>query len=142
MGFKLAPVCLVYCLIALFEVEENIFFAPSIELVENAVCQKHFAALDPNRVPVNEACCKTSQIQSQLAYVRGGYGVFKTSPGQSFRPFLHPRDSFIHILVLLLGVSFGNLADKYGRRPMYALAMFGKLCFLAWTYLVCMWLGQ
>ena len=82
MGFKLAPVCLVYCLIALFEVEENIFFAPSIKLMENAVCQKHFAVLDPNQVPVNEAYCKTSKIQSQLAYIRGGYGVFKTAPGQ------------------------------------------------------------
>ena len=51
--------------------------------------------------------------------------------------FLHLKDSSIHLLVLLLGVSFGNLADKYGRRPMYALAMFGTLCFLAWTYLVC-----
>lgn len=43
----------------------------------------------------------------------------------------------MYLLVLLLDVSFGNFADEYGRRPMYALAMFGTLCFLAWTYLVC-----
>ncbi|KAK0516530.1 hypothetical protein JMJ35_001133 [Cladonia borealis] len=104
MGSKLASVLLAYCLIALFEVEENIFFAPSIKLLENAVCQKHYAALDANQVPVSEAFCKTAQIQSQLANVRGGFGI---------------------------------LADRYGRRPMYALAMFGTLCFLAWTYLVC-----
>ena len=142
MGFKLARVCLVYCLIALFEVEENIFFAPSIKVMENALCQKHYAALDPNQVPVTEARCKISKIQSELAYVRGGYGVFETAPGQSLPPFLPLSDSLVHVLVLLLGVSFVNLADKYGRRPMYALAMVGKLCFLAWTYLGCMWLGR
>ena len=92
MGSKLAPLLSAYCLIALFELEENIFFAPSIKLLENAVCQKHYAVLDPNQVPVNEAFCKTGQIQSQLAYVRGGYGVFKTAPGQSSPPFLHPKD--------------------------------------------------
>ena len=137
MSFKPKPLLLAYCLIALFEAEENIFFAPSVKLLENAVCQKHYAALDPSQVPVSEAFCKTGQIQSQLAYVRGGYSVFKTAPGQSSLPFLHLNDSFIHLLVLLLGVSFGNLADKYGRRPTYALAMLGALYFLAWTYLVC-----
>ena len=65
MGSKLAPLLSAYCLIALFELEENIFFAPSIKLLENAVCQKHYAVLDPNQVPVNEAFCKTGQIQSQ-----------------------------------------------------------------------------
>ena len=138
MGSKLAPLLLAYCLIALFELEETISFAPSIKLLENAVCQKHYAALEPKQVPVNEAFCKTGHIQSQLAYVRGGYGVCKTLPGQSSFLSLHSKDSFLHHLVLLLGVSFGNLADKHGRRPMYALAMLGTLCFLAWTYLVCM----
>ena len=84
MGSKLAPLLLAYCLMALFELEETISFAPSIKLLENAVCQKHYAALDPSQVPVNEAYCKTDQIQLQLAYVRGGYGVCKTAPGQSF----------------------------------------------------------
>ena len=59
--------------------------------------------------------------------------MFKTAPGQSPPSFLKFKDSFIHLLVLLLGVSFGNLADRYGRRPMYARAVFGTLCFLAWT---------
>lgn len=54
----------------------------------------------------------------------------------------HPRPSYTSgthssILVLLLGATFGTLADKHGRRLMYALAMFGILSFLAWTYLVC-----
>ena len=87
MGYKPAPLRLAYCLIALFELQETISFAPSIKLLENAVCQKHYAALEPKQVPVNEAFCKTGQIQAQLAYVRGGYGVCKTVPGQSC-PFL------------------------------------------------------
>lgn len=62
MGYKLPPVLLAYRLIALFEVQEHIFFAPSIKLLENAVYQRHYPALDPNQVPVNEAFCKTSQI--------------------------------------------------------------------------------
>ena len=91
MGFKLAPLLLAYCLIALFELEETISFASSIKLLESAVCQKHYAALEPKQVPVNETFCKTGQIQSQLAYVRGGYGVCKTVPGQ-LCPFLYiPR---------------------------------------------------
>ena len=88
MGCKLAPLLLAYCLIALFELEETISFAPSIKLLENAVCRKHYAALDSKQAPVNEAFCKTGQIQSQLAYVRGGYGVCKTLPGQSSSLFL------------------------------------------------------
>lgn len=97
MGFKLAPLLLAYCLIALFELEETISFAPSIKLLENAVCQKHYAALEPNQGPVSEAFCKTGQIQSQLAYVRGGYSVCKTVPGQSC-PFLYISRTHLSII--------------------------------------------
>ena len=63
MGSKLALGLLAFCLIALFEVEENIFFAPSIKVLEGAVCQKHYAALDSNQVPFSDAFCKTALIQ-------------------------------------------------------------------------------
>jgi len=155
-----APPPLIYgfLLIVLYELEDNIMFPPTVRLLENAICQQHFAALQSSHVivvPVPEAMCKIEAVQSRLAYVRGWLSLFKTAPGSSlfrflllllllFLSFFRNQGIFVadvyvlvSIIAVLLGAGFGSLADQYGRRPIYALAIFGMLCLLASTYLIC-----
>jgi hypothetical protein len=83
-----SPLLYTFFLIILYELEDNIMFPPTVRLLENAICQQHFAALLPSGhvvvvVPVPEAMCKTEAVQSRLAYVRGWLSLFKTAPGSS-----------------------------------------------------------
>jgi hypothetical protein len=69
------PLLYAFFLIILYELEDNIMFPPTVRLLENAICQQHFAALPPSGhdvvVPVLEAMCKIEAVQARLAYVRG-----------------------------------------------------------------------
>jgi hypothetical protein len=148
------PLLYAFLLIILYELEDNIMFPPTIRLLENAICQQHFAALPSGQivVPVPESMCKTEAVQSRLAYVRGWLSLLKTAPGSSFSfplslffsPFSFLRNQILvadvwvdEYIAVLLGAGFGSLADQYGRRPIYALAIFGMLCLLGSTYLIC-----
>ena len=151
------PLLYGFLLIILYELEDNIMFPPTIRLLENAICQQHFAALPSGQVvvPVPETMCKIEAVQARLAYVRGWLSLFKTAPGSSlfrflllllllFFSFFRNQGIFVadvYVLVIIIAVllcaGFGSLADQYGRRPIYALAIFGMLCLLASTYLIC-----
>jgi hypothetical protein len=141
------PLLYAFLLIILYQLEDNIMFPPTIRLLENAICQRHFAALPSGQtvVPVPESMCKTEAVQSRLAYVRGWLSLLKTAPGSSFSfSFSFLRNQILvadvwvdEYIAVLLGAGFGSLADQYGRRPIYALAIFGMLCLLGSTYLIC-----
>lgn len=79
---QLPPLFYIVCIIALYELEENIQFPSTIRLLENAICRQHYASPEQGDMPANEAMCKISLIQHQLAVVRGWYSMFSTLPGQ------------------------------------------------------------
>lgn len=76
-----ASLLLVILLISFYELEENIVFPPLIRLLEDAICRQHYAKSVPPTSVVDESMCKTVKIQSDLAFVRGWFGLFKTAPG-------------------------------------------------------------
>lgn len=73
---------LVIFLIVLYELEENIVFPPLVRLLEDAICRQHYAKFAPPKDHIDEAMCKTTKIQSKLAFVRGWFSLFKTAPGK------------------------------------------------------------
>lgn len=76
------PIFMAICLILLYELEESIAFPPLVRLLEDAICRQHYAKIVPSSNDIEEAMCKTVPIQSDLAFVRGWFGPFRTAPGK------------------------------------------------------------
>ncbi|KAH6860351.1 major facilitator superfamily domain-containing protein [Alternaria alternata] len=108
----------VFLLIVFLELEESMQKAPTIRLLENAICSQYYY-YEPNIGEIKESMCKTSLIQSRLAHIRGALSLFDAVP------------------VILLGSFYGSLADRKGRRGPFALAVFGIICQMACIYVVC-----
>jgi hypothetical protein len=65
----------------LLEIEEVVQMAPTIRLLENAICNKHYAAGGTQGI-IDEKLCKIDRIQERLAHIRGFLSFFDAIPGQ------------------------------------------------------------
>ncbi|KAL3479806.1 major facilitator superfamily domain-containing protein [Aspergillus californicus] len=108
----------IFCLITLLELEESVQRAPTIRLLENAICQRYYRDAQVDG-PIDEFMCKDDLIQVKLAHIRGLLSLFDSLP------------------LLIFGSAFGRIADRRGRRPAFALAVLGLLCSMGWIYLTC-----
>jgi hypothetical protein len=70
----------VFLLIVFLELEESMQRAPTIRLLENAICSQYYY-YEPNTGEIKESMCKTSLIQSRLAHIRGVLSLFDAVPG-------------------------------------------------------------
>jgi MFS family permease len=94
---------------------------PALRLYENAVCRQYYHKRDGKWYSdIDEGQCKIPEIQSSLATLIGWKMAFDALPG------------------LLTAVWYGNLADRYGRKPVLIAAMLGEFTSLVWIFLVCM----
>lgn len=87
---QLSPFSWIALIILLYELQEQIQFPTTIRLLENSVCQRHYASLGGVDLPVDEALCKIGFIQRRLATIRGWYSALGVIPSVS--RFLGPRD--------------------------------------------------
>jgi hypothetical protein len=79
----------IFGLVILLELEESVQKAPTIRLLENAICQKYYQHALVG--PIDERMCKEEPIQVRLAHVRGLLSFFDSLPRKSvvqnqFRP--------------------------------------------------------
>ncbi|KAF3937485.1 hypothetical protein ABW19_dt0204557 [Dactylella cylindrospora] len=105
-------------LIILLELEEVVQSAPTIRLLELAICQRYYGDRGIDG-PIDEGMCKIDDVQTQLAYIKGGQGFFEAIP------------------TLLLAIPYGYYADKRGRRFVLFLTELGLILAMAWILLVC-----
>jgi MFS family permease len=93
---------------------------PALRLYENAICRQYYHKRDGKWYPdIDEGQCKIPEIQSSLATLIGWKIAFDAVPG------------------LLTAVWYGNLADRYGRKPVLIAAMLGEFTSWVWIFLVC-----
>lgn len=78
----LLAVIYITLIIVLFEMEEVIQSPATIRLLENAICQKHYAAINSNIAPIEERVCKVASVQQKLAVIRAWYSFCSNIPGQ------------------------------------------------------------
>lgn len=71
----------VFLLIVFLELEESVQKAPTIRLLENAICSQHYQH-EPGTGNIKESMCKTPPIQSRLAHIRGALSLFDAVPGK------------------------------------------------------------
>ena len=67
----------VVLLTALFQFEEVAQAAPTVRLIEYSLCQRYNQG-EPG--PIDEHLCKTDEIQSHLAFIRGWQVMFDAIP--------------------------------------------------------------
>jgi hypothetical protein len=80
--FQRIPMLLYLLLLnVLLEIEEVVQMAPTIRLLENAICNKHYAS-GGTRGIIDEKLCKINEIQERLARIRGFLSFFDAIPGQ------------------------------------------------------------
>ncbi|KAF2841302.1 MFS general substrate transporter, partial [Patellaria atrata CBS 101060] len=102
----------------LLEISEVVQIAPTIRLLEDAICRQYYrssgelGALEE----VHEMMCKIEVVQAHLACVRGWLGFFDAIP------------------ILCFGFVFGQLADRYGRKVIFSASVIGITLQMAWIY--------
>ncbi|OJD10911.1 hypothetical protein AJ78_08199 [Emergomyces pasteurianus Ep9510] len=128
----------VYLLAVFLELEESVQKAPTIRLLENAICNKHYHnELPPGQV--DESMCKIEPIQVRLAHIRGLLSFFDSLPSENCYlsgVVVLAADTSMQI-VILFGTVFGSNADRNGRRLAFGLAVFGTICAMVWIYFTC-----
>jgi MFS family permease len=107
--------------IILFNLFSNYMLViPALRLYENAICRQYYHKRDGKWYSdIDEGQCKIPEIQSSLATLIGWKMAFDALPG------------------LLTAVWYGNLADRYGRKPVLIAAMLGEFTSWVWVFLVC-----
>jgi hypothetical protein len=75
------PLVYAFCLVLLYELEENVVTPPIVRMLEDAICQQHFSPRQFDESTIPEISCKIEPIQRKLAYIRGYLGLFKNIPG-------------------------------------------------------------
>ncbi|KAF1999027.1 MFS general substrate transporter [Amniculicola lignicola CBS 123094] len=114
---------LIFLLVAIVDFGEFMAQAPKTRVFEANLCLRHYQEYDPSKIrpdgTVEETLCKLDPIQNKLASIFGWQDTFDAIPG------------------ILLAIPFGTLADKYGRKWIFALGLFGLQCQSAWVLFIC-----
>ena len=97
--------------------------APWMRIQEDIVCRQYYRNTFPNEFenpfhPIPEDQCKVPDVQARLAMLRGWDQTFSCIPS------------------ILTAVPYGIIADKYGRKIVLVLCLFGLTLAVAWTELV------
>jgi hypothetical protein len=93
---------------------------PALRLYESAICRQYYHKQDGKWYPdIDEGQCKIPEIQSSLSTLIGWKMAFDALPG------------------LFTAVWYGNLADRYGRKPVLIAALLGEFISWVWIILVC-----
>jgi MFS family permease len=116
-------VSLLFVLIAIIDIGAFLAEPPKTRVFEKNLCLAYFQEHDPTKIGsgghVPESECKITEVQQKLAMIFGWQDTFDAIPS------------------ILLAVPFGALADKWGRKWIFAVALLGLQLSTAWVLLIC-----
>ncbi|KAH7115880.1 MFS transporter-like protein, partial [Dendryphion nanum] len=99
-------IVLAFFLITIIDIGAFLAEAPKTRVYEANLCVRYYQERDPSKIQpdgtVKEELCKEDAIQSKMAMIFGWQDMFDAIPG------------------LILAVPFGILADKWGRKWIFA----------------------
>lgn len=116
-------VALIFLLVAIVDVGAFLAEAPRTRVYEANLCLHYYQKHDPSKIrsddTVDEKLCKEDKIQQKMAMIFGWQDMFDAIPG------------------ILLAVPFGLLADKRGRKWVFAMSLMGLQLSSAWVLFIC-----
>ncbi|KAH8698957.1 putative adenylate cyclase [Talaromyces proteolyticus] len=107
---------LCFTVFTLVQAANVVLQAPLIQLKEDSVCMAEYGS---SRSLGED--CKVQAVQDEVTTLTSWQQLFDTAPG------------------ILFGVFYGMAADRYGRRPVLALALAGIVLSAIWTQIVLFW---
>lgn len=113
---------LIVVLVAFIDIGAYLADPPMTRIFEANLCYKYYLEQDPSVIEdgtIPEELCKVDIVQQRLASIFGWQEMFNALPG------------------LLLAVPFGTLADRIGRKWIFAASLVGIVLSYAWTLLIC-----
>ncbi|KAF1848741.1 MFS general substrate transporter [Cucurbitaria berberidis CBS 394.84] len=116
-------VLLAFALVAIIDVGAFLAEPPKIRVYEANLCLLYYREHDPSVIGDNgaipEQLCKVDAVQQKMAMIFGWQDMFDAIPG------------------ILLAVPFGTLADRIGRKWIFAASLMGLQLSSAWALLIC-----
>ena len=116
-------VVLIFLLVAIVDIGAFLAEAPKTRVFEANICVRYYRDVDPSKIlpdgTVPEELCKENEIQERLASIFGWQDLFDAIPA------------------ILLAVPFGTLADRYGRKWVFASSLLGLQLNSAWILFIC-----
>ena len=110
----------VFLLQLLVSFAKQVIEVPTVAILEGAICTRYYRSHNISQSPFNQSMCSNiPQVQDQLSHLTGWKFFFDNLPG------------------LLTAIYFGELSDRFGRRPILSLFCVGTLCSYAWIVAVC-----
>jgi hypothetical protein len=110
---------LIFAFIFIGELASGLSVAPTSALMENIICRSHYPDVTTGNLMAGDPRCKEEAIQGTLATIRGWAYTFDCIPG------------------ILGAVPYGIMSDKWGRKPVFVLSIFGILLSYGWICIVC-----
>ncbi|KAI1436866.1 major facilitator superfamily domain-containing protein [Xylaria sp. CBS 124048] len=101
-------ITILYAIVFLASFSGAFIELPLVRLIEDAICQDYYD-VGSSSLPIDESDCKEDAIQKQLAYL------------------LAVQSTLSSIVAFVATLPWGLAADKIGRKPIVAIAMFGLL---------------
>ncbi|KAL5115337.1 hypothetical protein ACEQ8H_006782 [Pleosporales sp. CAS-2024a] len=116
-------VVLALLLVAIIDIGAFLEEPPKTRIYEANLCVAYYRQHDQSAIgadgSVPERLCKTDAVQQKLAMVFGWQDTFDALPG------------------ILLAIPFGTLADRVGRKWIFAASLLGCQLSSAWVLLIC-----
>jgi MFS family permease len=109
--------------LSFISIGDNMNRAPWMRIQEDIVCRSYYKSTFPNEFenplePIPEDRCKVPDVQARLAMLRGWDQTFSCIPS------------------IITAVPYGVMADKYGRKVVLILSLFGICLSLGWAEFV------
>ena len=110
----------VFLLQFLISFPKHVIEVPTIAILERAICFRYYRSQNVSGISIDESMCRSNPVvQNQLSHLTGWKFFFDNLPG------------------LLTAIYFGELSDRFGRRPILSLFCIGTLCSYAWIVAIC-----
>ncbi|MCJ1478672.1 hypothetical protein MMC13_007353 [Lambiella insularis] len=110
---------ILYAMISLIMCGVYLELAPRTEIYESIICRAYYASIDGHEYNQSLQDCKVTAVQNKLALVKGGERLLELVPS-------------------IFAIPYGLLANRWGRRNVLSLGLFGWAISDAWALIICL----